>query len=486
MKAPPCELFWEGFAGTAAVSRCLVGAPLDLVAWLGGKRRVAKLLLRALGLHPRQGARKLLLSDPGPWGWVWPVLLNPVTRIEVVAILRRWAAGCPACVEAGACSWCGGTGRALNASELWGWLASRPPAVDLAARTAGWLWLQARAASGAAIWWGGEQEERDEAGWQMGRTEGREGGQVPFEKSWRQGSADGKLDQPAGERNPGWRMGHARGAGEHIAGETARREGVDRQDLRRANPRGVDESWRSSAGDGREQRATEKGRGTGTHSRGIIFPTTLADRIEQLAAGRWPASTAIWHGSAETIAAFLVLQAGNGRGRPVELSDGAWRTAGFAHLSESAREKGFTERLQLPILGDRVDQLGQGDWPEEIAGAVSSAEAVAPLAHAVGKGLCAFFDPPYHVDGEEERLRTGYGWDLSLERCLQLFATTADTGARVLITEGGPLARRLGPGWHSADITPHFSGRVVGQEWVTANFPIELGSTRGRQHSLPF
>lgn len=32
------ELFWEAFAGSAAVSRCLVGAPMDLVAWLGGKR----------------------------------------------------------------------------------------------------------------------------------------------------------------------------------------------------------------------------------------------------------------------------------------------------------------------------------------------------------------------------------------------------------------------------------------------------------------
>lgn len=259
MRAQP-ELFWEAFAGTAAVSRCLVGAPMDLVAWLGGKRRVAKLLLRVLGLHPRQGARSLLLSDPGPWGWVWPVLLDPVSRARVVAVLRRWATGCPACSPDGACAWCGGTGRALNASELWGWLASRPPAVDLAARTAGWLWLQARAASGAAIWWGGEQEERDEAGWRMG-------------------------EEPSKAR-----------------------------------------------------RAT----------------------------------------------------------------------------------------------------------------------------------------------------RTGYGWDLEHERVLQLATRAADARAKVLITEGGPLARRLGPGWHSANITAHFTGRVVGEEWITCNFPIELGATRGRQHGLPF
>ena len=304
---------------------------------------------------------------------------------------------------------------------------------------------------------------------------------------WRQGSAEGRADQPAGERNPGWRMGQARGAGEHIAGETARRPGVDREDLRRSNGRGVDESWRSSAGDGREQRATEKGRGQGTHSRGIIFPTTLADRIEQLSAGRWPTSTAIWHGSCEeaaTVAAFLVLQAGNGRGRPVEMTDGAWRTAGFAHLTESAKEKGFTERLQLPILGDRVDQIGRGDWPADTACAVAGAEQVAPLALDAADGLVAFFDPPYHVDGERERSRTGYGWDLEHERVLQLAARTADARAKVLITEGGPLAKRLGPGWHSANITAHFTGRVVGEEWITANFPIELGSTRGHQRAL--
>lgn len=427
-------LFWEAFAGTAALSRCLVGAPMDLVAWLGGKRRVAPLLLSVLGLRPRQGAEALLLSDPGPWGWVWPVLLDPAGRARVVAVLRAWATACPACAGgADGCTWCGATGHALGASELWGWLASRPPAVDMAARTAGWLWLQARAASGAAIWWGGEQD--------------REG--------WRQGSAEGRPDQPAGQRNP----------------------------------RGIDDGWRSSAGDGRQQRATEKGigTGTGTHSRGIIFPSTLADRVEALSEGRWPTSTAIWHGSCEeaaTVAAFLVLQAGNGRGRPVELNDNAWRTAGFAHLTESARAKGFTERLQLPILGDRVDLIGRGDWPADTACAVTSAEALAPLAHGAGKGLVAYFDPPYHVDGERERSRTGYGWDLAHERVLQLAACTADVGARVLINEGGPLAHRLGPGWYSADISAHFTGRVVGEEWITANFPITLGSTRGRQHQL--
>ena len=336
------ELFWEAFAGSAAVSRCLVGALLDLVPWLGGKRRVAPLLLRVLGLRPRQGARSLLLSDPGPWGWVWPVLLNPATRAQVVAILRAWAAACPACCGgADGCSWCGATGRALNASELWGWLASRPPAVDLAARTAGALWRS----TGLSAW-------------------------------------HGTLDEAA------------------------------------------------------------------------------------------------------TVAAFLVLQAGNGRGRPVELTDGAWRTAGFAHLTESAREKGFTERLQLPILGDRVDQIGRGDWPAEVACAVAGAEQVAPLALNAADGLVAFFDPPYHQDGERERSRTGYGWDLAHERVLQLAARTADARAKVLITEGGPLAKRLGPGWHSANITAHFTGRVVGEEWITTNFPIELGSTRGRQHSL--
>ena len=44
-----------------------------------------------------------------------------------------------------------------------------------------------------------------------------------------------------------------------------------------------------------------------------------------------------------------------------------------------------------------------------------------------------------------------------------------DARAKVLITEGGPLARDLGPGWYSYDYSSHFSGRVVGREWVTCN-----------------
>ena len=44
-----------------------------------------------------------------------------------------------------------------------------------------------------------------------------------------------------------------------------------------------------------------------------------------------------------------------------------------------------------------------------------------------------------------------------------------DVGALVTICEGGPLARDLGPGWYSYDYSSHFSGRVVGREWVTCN-----------------
>ena len=55
-------LVWEPCAGSAALSRALVGAPRRLVPWLGGKARLAPVLLAALGL--RRGAPHALAPDP--------------------------------------------------------------------------------------------------------------------------------------------------------------------------------------------------------------------------------------------------------------------------------------------------------------------------------------------------------------------------------------------------------------------------------------
>lgn len=268
---------------------------------------------------------------------------------------------------------------------------------------------------------------------------------------------------------------------------TSSRTGRQVGQVQPANQKGGDGAgWLMSDGRGVSRDATEKGRGLPTRARGIIYPASLADRIEALGAARWPAA-GVLHGqateAAELVAAFLTLQAANGRGRPVEVRDGRWSTAGFAHLSDSARSKGFTERLHLPRLADRVDALQVRPWPPPAVLHGSALDAV-DLVEAAGPEAVVLLDPPYHRDGDEDRDRTGYGWDLPLEQTLGIAARLADAGVLVEITEGGPLARDLGPGWYSYDLTEASSGVVHGREWLTINRPVSLGLAR--QSALGF
>lgn len=528
MKRP--ALLAELFAGTAAFTRYVLGAPMELVSWLGGKRRLAPMLARAAGLRRGVGADAVLLSDAGTWGWVWPVLLNPKGNAAVVAVLRRWATTCPACNGSGrnpvgarcvVCIRARYPGAGPDASDLWAWLASQPPRTDLAEATAGWLWLQARSASGAPVWWDadraallqGSAEGRPpqpagerQSGWRKGQSDGRpdtfvgqqgdgnNNGRLP---AWRMGDKNGKpaqLLQQAGDGNEhsvaqGWRMGEepskARRATRTLS-ETGRGLTQKGQSADILGSGGTPtiygdqqtlQGWLMSDGRGVPRTASEKGRGLPTRARGIIYPATLANRIEALGVIHWPV-TAILHGSAteaaELVAAFLTLQAANGRGRPVKIRDGRWATAGFAHLSQNAREKGFTERLHLSRLANRVDRLIEVPWPP--TGTYQGcASDVVDLVAAAGGEAVAFLDGPYHRDGDQDRDRTGYGWDLPLKQTLQIAARLGDAGARVLITEGGPLARDLGPGWHSYDLTEASSGVVKGREWLTVNARADLG-----------
>lgn len=126
----------EPFAGAGACALRAVGGP-DLsppVAWMGGKRRYARAILDAMGA-PETPPSRVLLADAGPWGWVWPLLLEPGDAARVARVLRSWAGEHP--------------------RELWQRLAARPPYKRVHERAAQWLWLQARSASGVPIWWDG-------------------------------------------------------------------------------------------------------------------------------------------------------------------------------------------------------------------------------------------------------------------------------------------------------------------------------------------
>lgn len=131
--------FVELFAGTAAVSWQLLAADTPPpTSYMGGKRRMAPTILRALGLRPGQGCKRLVLVDAGPWGDVWRCLadrrlLEVAERLEVFA--REM-------------------GRAPTApNDLWMTLARAGRPDDLVERAAAYLWLQARAPSGVPVWW---------------------------------------------------------------------------------------------------------------------------------------------------------------------------------------------------------------------------------------------------------------------------------------------------------------------------------------------
>lgn len=199
------SLYVEPFAGAAAVALQLLGGPRchPPVSWMGGKRRLAPVILGALGLRAGEGAGRVILNDAGPWGWVWPALLDPATAARVAAVLRDW--------------------RDEPIQALWFRLRDEGPLEEPAAAVAQWLVLQARSASGAPVFWAEDGDldkgarpgrEREAAGLcganhptllQGDRRPGR------YYPAWQnkvpahpllQGSGEGRQPQPAGQRNP--------------------------------------------------------------------------------------------------------------------------------------------------------------------------------------------------------------------------------------------------------------------------------------------
>lgn len=136
--------FVEPFAGAAALSLRLVGGRnlIPPVSWMGGKRRLARDILGAMGVPLRTKPRRVVLCDAGPWGLVWPLIFDRGRSQKVAGWLRRW------------------DDEGLHARDLWNRLVSDAPYDDPCKRAAQWLWLQARSASGVPVWWSGS--------WRMG------------------------------------------------------------------------------------------------------------------------------------------------------------------------------------------------------------------------------------------------------------------------------------------------------------------------------
>lgn len=129
------RLWIEPFAGTASVALALIGDLRPPVGYMGSKRRFAERILAHLGLAPGDGCDGLLLADAGPWGWVWPVLLDPERCLRVAGILRSWAGEDP--------------------RALWDRLVKEPVPEDVERAAGHYLWIQARSAATTPVWFDG-------------------------------------------------------------------------------------------------------------------------------------------------------------------------------------------------------------------------------------------------------------------------------------------------------------------------------------------
>lgn len=161
----------------------------------------------------------------------------------------------------------------------------------------------------------------------------------------------------------------------------------------------------------------------------------------------------------ERSAAFACLQIANARGRAVQVQAGAWVTHGYAHLSKSGRAKGFSERLRLRQVADRIRALAGVDWPPTTV----HASDLRLLELEPREGDFVVIDPPY--DGT-----LGYG-DLDLDRREVLYQARmlCSRGATVGICEGQQLDADL-PTWHCHPVSgSNWQPRTMGNttEWLT-------------------
>lgn len=398
------RLFVELFAGTAAVTLRLLGGPRAMppVGYMGGKRGFATSILGVLGLRPGQGADAVALVDAGPWGWVWATLLDPVARLEVAAVLRSWSAEDP--------------------FALWTRLAAQPPPAALTERTATYLWLQGRAANCTPVWW----------------------------------DDGGDLVMPTGAR---W-TSTTRSACPKPAVQTRPPKGLVMGDKGGRVQRGCQAGVYPATQ--RNDRAYAASTST-AGARGIVRTATVAERLEVLDSFLDPIPTLVFadHPAPADVAAWLCLQAGNWQGKPVEPAEGRWRTHGFAHLSNRAREKGFRERILVEGIARDVEGLPVTD-------AVVLHEEAPALDGADLEGCVVYLDPPYVGC-------TRYAATCPRERVLELAAAYSAAGAVVAVSEAVPLADELGKGWEAVELTHERRGgigwtnKAQKHEWLTVN-----------------
>jgi hypothetical protein len=168
-------------------------------------------------------------------------------------------------------------------------------------------------------------------------------------------------------------------------------------------------------------------------------------------------------------AAFLVLQSAAARGRPVCPELERWSTPGYAHLSGSARAKGFTERLRPDLLAKRIRAIGQAFERLQRSGYVLGGCVDMAACGELLRGSRAasravvYIDPPYQST-------TGYQHTVDPESLRRVAERWRQDGALVAVSEGVPLPWE---GWHHIRLNRPGGRRRMGRvsEWLTMSRP---------------
>lgn len=144
---------------------------------------------------------------------------------------------------------------------------------------------------------------------------------------------------------------------------------------------------------------------------------------------------------AERAAAVVYLQAGSAKGRALQVRDGRWHAQGFAHLSNSAREKGFRERILAEQIARRIRAIADALSRLPVRFIHGDASEAIPAGDLSGFDI--YWDPPYQG-------ATSYAADCPRARLLALVRDAHARGATNTVSEAVPLPI---DGWRHVEIT---------------------------------
>lgn len=431
----PEAIYFDPFAGGGGDFIPLLHPSLvPPVSWMGGKRKQAKHHHALLGLRPGKPP-PMVLGDASWWGWVWPTLLDPVAGPEVSTMLRFW--------------------RPRDPRQLWFWLRDVGPMAHRVEAAAQLLWLQARAASGVPVWWEGQDylavapgdgRERQRAYQRSGELVSMDGhGRGPY-PAWQATGipAEAGLRQSTrtgGSCNANGKGYHGRPAETELAQWTSTR--IDRAGQRQA----TEPELLASDGRGVPRNSGQRTERLVVTTRGGQVPGAL------FGTGHKGMDERGGGGIVDTNTVALRLDAIRAR-----LVQGNGKPAGFGYDHVIREARGW-RAFETEDVAERVDRIRYAVSDDLVVYHCDAAQLTEEWAPRAGARARVLLDPPY--DGA-----TGYPAACARREYLEIAATWARHGARVVLCEAEGLASELGPGWAQSCIRPK-NKKGKGAEWVT-------------------